>query len=139
MRRITALAGLATLAIALFVVFALVVMVVPASAHVVDGTYRSDVTAANCGSYDACGSGQSSDSTSSSSSGELDSIAQCESGADPSTNTGNGYTGKYQFDDSTWEAAGGSTASAYQASEGEQDRVAARWIAAGHREAWPNC
>jgi hypothetical protein len=135
---------IATLAVAavLLALGAVLVLTAPAGAHVVDGTYRSDVTAANCGSYDACGSGQSgssSDSTSSSSSGELDSIAQCESGGDPSTNTGNGYTGKFQFLDSTWKAAGGSTSSAYQASEAEQDQVAASWIAAGHREAWPNC
>jgi len=130
MRRIAALA----------VPLAVLVLAAPAGAHVVDGQYRSDVTAQNCGSYDACSSGQSSSSSdSTSSSGELDSIAQCESGGDPSTNTGNGYTGKFQFDDSTWKAAGGSTASAYQASEAEQDRVAGSWIAAGHREAWPNC
>lgn len=119
---------------------------VPAQAHVVDGDYREDVT--SCAEHDDCSTysatadqtQESSDSDSSGSAGgALDAIAQCESEGDPSTNTGNGYTGKFQFDDSTWKAAGGSTASAYQASEAEQDRVAASWIAAGHREAWPNC
>jgi hypothetical protein len=116
---------------------------VPAQAHVVNDEYREDVT--SCAGYDDCtpdsatvDQTQESDS-SGSAGGALDSIAQCESGGDPSTNTDNGYTGKYQFKNSTWKDAGGSTASAYQASEAEQDRVAASWIAAGHREAWPNC
>lgn len=70
---------------------------------------------------------------------DLYSIRICESGGDYTTNTGNGYSGAYQFDDATWQAAGGSTQSAYQASPEEQDRVAASWIATGHRSAWPNC
>ncbi len=71
--------------------------------------------------------------------GDLASIRQCESGGNYSTNTGNGFTGAYQFDDSTWKAAGGSTSSAYQASSTEQDQVARNWIAQGNRSAWPNC
>src|SRR5262245_63212014 len=39
--------------------------------------------------------------------GDLASIRQCESGSNYQTNTGNGYFGAYQFDQSTWEAAGG--------------------------------
>jgi len=35
-------------------------------------------------------------------------LAECESGGDPTTNTGNGYYGLYQFSLSTWEAMGGS-------------------------------
>jgi len=72
-------------------------------------------------------------------SGSLASIRACESGGNYQTNTGNGYSGAYQFDQQTWKAAGGSTEHAYQASPAEQDRVAAGWIAAGHRGAWPNC
>jgi hypothetical protein len=71
--------------------------------------------------------------------GDLASIRACESGGNYSTNTGNGYSGAYQFDDATWQAAGGSTQSAHQASPAEQDRVASNWIASGHRSAWPNC
>jgi hypothetical protein len=71
--------------------------------------------------------------------GALSSIRGCESGGNYSTNTGNGFSGAYQFDNQTWRAAGGSTAEAWQASPAEQDRVAAGWIASGHRGAWPNC
>jgi len=66
------------------------------------------------------------------------SVAMCESGGDYSTNTGNGYSGAYQFADTTWQAAGGSTQSAYQASAEEQDAVFQDWYAQ-HPEAWPNC
>lgn len=71
--------------------------------------------------------------------GELASIRACESGGNYATNTHNGFSGAYQFDNQTWKAAGGSTAEAWQASPAEQDRVAAHWIASGHRGAWPNC
>jgi hypothetical protein len=35
-------------------------------------------------------------------------LAQCESGGNPATNTGNGFYGLYQFDEQTWHAVGGS-------------------------------
>lgn len=63
----------------------------------------------------------------------------CESGGNYAANNGNGYYGAYQFDRQTWQAAGGSTATADQASPAEQDAVAASWVASGHRGAWPNC
>ena len=34
-------------------------------------------------------------------------IAQCESGGNPTTNTGNGYYGMYQFSLPTWQSVGG--------------------------------
>ena len=62
-------------------------------------------------------SGSSSDSSSSSSSGSAAisgddasiwaAIAQCESGGNPSINTGNGYYGMYQFSLPTWRSVGG--------------------------------
>ena len=36
-----------------------------------------------------------------------DKVAQCESGGNWSTNTGNGYYGGLQFAQATWEATGG--------------------------------
>jgi len=70
--------------------------------------------------------------------GDLASIRACESGGAYTASTGNGFGGAYQFDQATWEAAGG-TGSPATASPGEQDAVAAGWIASGHRTAWPNC
>lgn len=71
-------------------------------------------------------------------SSELASIRACESGGDYSANTGNGYYGGYQFDLSTWQAAGGS-GYPHLASPAEQDMRAQMWINAGYRGAWPNC
>ncbi|WP_176702755.1 resuscitation-promoting factor [Actinomyces vulturis] len=50
-------------------------------------------------------------------------IAQCESGGNPATNTGNGYYGMYQFALSTWQAYGGQGLPS-EASAAEQLRVA---------------
>jgi len=58
----------------------------------------------------------------------------CESGGNPSTNTGNGYYGKYQFDLPTWRAFGG-TGLPSNAPESVQDQVASRV----NYDAWPNC
>ncbi len=132
MRRITALA----------VPLAVLVLAAPAGAHVVDGTYRADVTAQNCGQYDACGSGQSSgssDSTSSSSGAPPASIAACESGNDPSAVSSSGqYRGKWQFDRQTWASVGGSGDPA-AASESEQDRRAGILYAQRGSSPWPVC
>ncbi len=68
----------------------------------------------------------------------LEAIAACESGGDPSANTGNGYYGKYQFSLSTWQAVGG-TGNPAQASEAEQDSRAAQLYARAGASQWPNC
>lgn len=68
----------------------------------------------------------------------LQSIAQCESGGDPTTDTGNGYYGKYQFDLSTWQSVGGSGNPAH-ASESEQDRRAAILYERSGAAPWPVC
>jgi hypothetical protein len=114
----------------------------PASAHVVDGTYRSDVTAENCGQYDACGSGQSSggssDSSSSGSGGYSipESIVECESGGDYSAvNPSSGAGGAYQFLPSTWASLGGEGAP-QDASPAEQDRLAAKLYAQSGSSPW---
>ena len=113
------------------------VLTAPASAHVVDGTYRSDVTAENCGQYDAC-SDQSSDSTPSSSSGGYSIpsyIVECESGGDYSARNPSGAGGAYQIMPGTWAAYGGSGDPA-SASKAEQDRVAARIYEAEGSAPW---
>lgn len=67
-----------------------------------------------------------------------DKVAQCESGGNWSTNTGNGYFGGLQFSASTWRAYGGSGL-ASSASKGQQIAVAERVLAAQGWGAWPVC
>ena len=69
----------------------------------------------------------------------LQRIAQCESGGDPTAVSANGtYRGKYQFDRETWQQMGGSGDPA-DAPEAEQDRVAAKLLAARGTSPWPVC
>src|SRR3954451_702490 len=68
----------------------------------------------------------------------LQAIAACESGGNPSANTGNGFYGKYQFTMQTWQSVGGSGSPA-AASEAEQDRRAATLYAQAGSSPWPVC
>jgi len=68
----------------------------------------------------------------------LEAIAACESGGDPTANTGNGFFGKYQFTLETWAAVGG-TGNPAEASEAEQDRRAAMLYAQAGSSPWPVC
>jgi LysM repeat protein len=67
-----------------------------------------------------------------------DRLAQCESGGNWATNTGNGYSGGLQFSAGTWRANGGS-GSPHTASRAEQIRVAQRVLASQGWGAWPSC
>ena len=67
-----------------------------------------------------------------------DKLAQCESGGNWSTNTGNGYYGGIQFNTTTWRAMGG-TGMPNQASKAQQIAVAERTLAAQGWNAWPAC
>ena len=67
-----------------------------------------------------------------------DAIAQCESGGNWSTNTGNGFYGGLQFKPSTWASHGG-VGSPATASREEQIRVAERVLATQGLGAWPTC
>ncbi|MET9229982.1 transglycosylase family protein [Lentzea sp. NPDC003310] len=69
---------------------------------------------------------------------DWDRIAQCESGSNWSTNTGNGYYGGLQFSQSTWQANGGS-GHAHQASREEQIRVAENVLRTQGIGAWGAC
>jgi hypothetical protein len=69
---------------------------------------------------------------------QLEAIAACESGGNPATNTGNGFYGKYQFVQSTWESVGG-TGNPAAASEAEQDMRAAMLYAREGASPWPVC
>ena len=68
----------------------------------------------------------------------LEAIAACESGGDPTTDTGNGFYGKYQFDLQTWASVGG-TGNPALASEAEQDERAAILYAQRGASPWPVC
>jgi hypothetical protein len=68
----------------------------------------------------------------------LEAIAQCESGGNPSTDTGNGFYGKYQFTLETWAGVGGSGNPAH-ASEAEQDKRAAILYSQAGAQPWPVC
>ena len=70
---------------------------------------------------------------------QLESIAACESGGDPTAIGGGGlYRGKYQFDMGTWASVGGSGDPA-AASEAEQDMRAAMLYARAGATPWPVC
>lgn len=68
----------------------------------------------------------------------LSAIAQCESGGNYATDTGNGFYGAYQFTQSTWESVGGSGNPA-DASPAEQDARAAQLYAESGSSPWPVC
>lgn len=65
-------------------------------------------------------------------------LAQCESGGNPTTNTGNGYYGLYQFSLSTWQSVGGSGLPS-EASAAEQTQRAQILQARAGWGQWPAC
>jgi nucleoid-associated protein YgaU len=67
-----------------------------------------------------------------------DALAQCESGGNWATNTGNGFSGGLQFSPGTWAAYGGA-GSASDASREQQIAVAEQVQAAQGWGAWPSC
>jgi resuscitation-promoting factor RpfC len=67
-----------------------------------------------------------------------DAIAQCESGGNWATNTGNGAYGGLQFKQTTWTANGGYGSPA-TASRDEQIRVAQNVLRTQGLGAWPKC
>lgn len=70
---------------------------------------------------------------------QLQAIATCESGGDPTAIGGGGlYRGKYQFSRETWTAVGGSGDPA-AAPEAEQDRRAALLYEQSGPGQWPVC
>jgi nucleoid-associated protein YgaU len=67
-----------------------------------------------------------------------DALAQCESGGNWATNTGNGFSGGLQFTAQTWAAYGG-TGSPESASRAQQIAVAEKVQAGQGWGAWPAC
>jgi hypothetical protein len=70
---------------------------------------------------------------------QLEAIAACESGGNPSAIGGGGaFRGKYQFDYGTWASVGGSGDPA-AAPEAEQDARAQALLARSGTSPWPVC
>jgi hypothetical protein len=67
-----------------------------------------------------------------------DAIAQCESGGNWATNTGNGHYGGLQFKPATWASNGG-VGNPATASRAEQIRVAENVLRTQGLKAWPKC
>jgi uncharacterized protein YabE (DUF348 family) len=65
-------------------------------------------------------------------------LAECESGGNPSTNTGNGFYGLYQFDLQTWQSVGGS-GYPHQNSASEQTYRAQILYSQRGDSPWPVC
>lgn len=65
-------------------------------------------------------------------------LAQCESGGNPATNTGNGYYGLYQFSASTWRAVGGSGLPSDASAAEQTQRAQILQQRAGWGQ-WPAC
>jgi len=105
----------------------------------VDGVAGPQTLAAlGLGSGDAA-TGTDETASTSPNDGTLERIAQCESGGDPTAVSADGtYRGKYQFDRETWRQMGG-TGDPAAAPEAEQDRIAAKLLAARGTAPWPNC
>lgn len=72
---------------------------------------------------------------------DWDTLAECESSGDWSANTGNGYHGGLQFDQTTWSAYGGDqyAANAYDANRDQQIEIAEKVLDAQGANAWPGC
>ena len=65
-------------------------------------------------------------------------LAQCESGGDPKTNTGNGFYGMYQFTLETWQSLGG-TGYPHEADAATQTEMAKRLQQRAGWGQWPGC
>jgi resuscitation-promoting factor RpfA len=74
-------------------------------------------------------------------SSEWSAVAQCESGGNWATDTGNGYYGGLQFSSSTWDGFGGTAYAprADEASPSEQMAIADKVVASQGWGAWPVC
>ncbi|WP_234470680.1 transglycosylase family protein, partial [Streptomyces sp. MBT70] len=70
-----------------------------------------------------------------------DKVAQCESGGNWSINTGNGFYGGLQFNQSTWNAYGGTAyaSRADLATKKQQILIGEKVLASQGEGAWPTC
>lgn len=69
----------------------------------------------------------------------FDALAGCESGSDPTTNTGNGFGGAFQFTGPTWDSMGTGYAHPWLAPYGVQKDAARRLQQRSGWGQWPSC
>lgn len=98
----------------------------------------SSSTSSSGSSSSASSASSSGTATGSAPAGVWAALAQCESGGNPATNTGNGFYGLYQFTASTWQAMGGSGLPS-DASAAEQTARAQALQAQSGWGQWPGC
>lgn len=111
----------------------------PVTEIVAVGTKEPVVQAATTSSSSSSSSSSSAGTaTGSAPAGVWASLAQCESGGNPATNTGNGFYGLYQFTLPTWRAMGGSGLPS-DASAAEQTQRAQALQAQSGWGQWPAC
>jgi uncharacterized protein YabE (DUF348 family) len=98
----------------------------------------SSSSSASSSSEDSGDDGGSGSTAGAATSGVWAKLAQCESGGNPATNTGNGYYGLYQFTASTWRSVGGSGLP-HEASAAEQTKRAQILQQRAGWGQWPAC
>ncbi|WP_022869302.1 resuscitation-promoting factor [Yaniella halotolerans] len=102
----------------------------------------SDSSSSESSSSDSSDSSSSSSSAPSVANGSVwDRLAECESGGNWSTNTGNGYHGGLQFNPTTWNSMGGGqyAPTADQATREQQIAIASKLQAQAGWGQWPAC
>lgn len=95
-------------------------------------------TSSSSSSSSSAASSSAGTATGSAPAGVWAALAQCESGGNPATNTGNGFYGLYQFSLPTWQAMGGSGLPS-DASAAEQTARAQALQAQSGWGQWPGC
>jgi len=98
----------------------------------------TDTAGTDSGSATGGGSGSGSASASAADDSVWAALAQCESGGNPTTNTGNGFYGMYQFSLPTWQALGG-TGYPHEADAATQTAMAKKLQAQSGWGQWPHC
>ncbi|MDU0348262.1 resuscitation-promoting factor [Actinomyces sp. MRS3W] len=103
-----------------------------------DTTDTEETATSTSGSSDSATSSQSTSSASAADGSVWAALAQCESGGNPTTNTGNGFYGLYQFSLPTWRALGG-TGYPHEADAATQTAMAQKLQAQSGWGQWPHC
>lgn len=108
------------------------------TAETTDESTTTSATSSSSSSTSSSASSSSSSSASASDDSVWAALAQCESGGNPTTNTGNGFYGLYQFSLSTWRALGG-TGYPHEADAATQTAMAKKLQAQSGWGQWPAC